>query len=301
MIKSEILDMDIAQAESEQRVFAARLDEESTALKPTHPYRNTHLRALDEKKSTAEEFIKRILLPYSQAICKHFCNRLLTKLPRELRDIIYEHTVAPDYIYVGPQYLQHSERPCEIDRDAHYWDADYTGGVVSAELVQTWYRITLFYFWDRARNSEVINEFMTFDRWGRGIKPHEHISRVRFDLGDNKFYSRAPPPGVVCMPPTYSDILTGPLKSFRQFHFPQRVMFVIRIHTMGSLVAGCFTDAALLSLLEAVLAELEALKLAGHRFTVQWSEIRNLEFSSNNCVLSADAWKEDIDKVREQR
>jgi hypothetical protein len=256
------------------------------------------IKSLKAKKQITEDHIRENLEPYSKAISRHFCEKIITRLPLELRSIIYEDLITPDYIYVGPQYLTNTGKPCENDRDAHFWSAEYVGEAMSIELVQCWYRVSLFYFWDKAHNIEVIERFVAFDRWGLDIKPHEHLSRVRFDLSDvnthTPFHVRH---AAKCIPQNYATTLCAPLRSLTQFRFPNRVRFLIRIHTLGSLEFNCFHDYTLHQTLEELLLDLRLLRGGGHRFSVQWSEASNLEFESSDCKLSAEVWQREIERV----
>jgi hypothetical protein len=256
------------------------------------------VKSLEAKRLVAEDHVRGNLVPYSKAISRHFCEKIVTRLPLELRSIIYEDLITPDYIYVGRQYLTNMGRPCENDRDAHFWSADYVGEAMFIELAQCWYRVSLFYFWDKAHNTEVIERFMACDRWGLDIQPHEHLSRVRFDLSDRDTHTPFHMgPTTKCIPQDYATTLCAPLRSFTQFRFPNRVRFLIRIHTLGSLESNCFHDDTLLETLEELLSDLRVFRAGGHRFNVQWSEASNLEFESADCTLSAEVWQRDMEKV----
>jgi hypothetical protein len=260
---------------------------------------------LETRKGIIESCIRDTLKPYAQAICQNFSRKVLSKLPRELRDVVYECLVTPDYVYVGTEYFTNTGLPCEHDRDAHFWSSDYVGDVMKADLVQTWYRTSLFYLWNRAKNYEVISRFLTSDRWGVGLKPHEHIARVRFDLGDSLIHQ----PGVrihypggqmqeSCLDSRYTAALTAPLKTFLAYGFPDRAHFLIRIHTLGSLETSCLSGELLRETLEAIVADLAKLRAAGQRWTVQWSELPDLEFTSSQRDLTAEGWKTSIEKKR---
>jgi hypothetical protein len=252
----------------------------------------------EAKRLVDEDHIRENLEPYSKAISRHFCEKIVTRLPLELRSIIYENLITPDYIYVGPQYLMNTGRPCENDRDAHFWSADYVGEAMFIELVQCWYRVSLFYFWDKAHNIEVIERFMACDRWGLDITPHEHLSRVRFDLSDRDTHTPLHmSPTTKCIPQNYAMTLCAPLRSFAKFRFPNRVRFLIRIHTLGSLESNCFHDDTLHETLEELLSNLRVFRAGGHRFDVQWSEAGNLGFGSADCTLSTEVWQREIAKV----
>jgi hypothetical protein len=270
----------------------ARIRQRQESLQK-HPHSDKRLANGEAKKQDIEIKIKQELEPYAQAICLHFCKKLLSKLPRELRDIVYEYVVTPDYIYAGQLYLSNVGQPCENDPGAHWWDADFVGQSMQIEFVQTWYRVSLFYFWERAKNADVIDRFMKLDRWGLGLQPYEWISNVRFDLGDGVLHNE------YCINgrhdfQRYPATLTAPFKALHQFRFPQRVRFLIRIHTYGSLQNQCLAGGDLRTTLEEIVANLQLLRSAGHRFTVQWSEIRNLEFESKDCTFSSGAWHDKI-------
>jgi hypothetical protein len=289
----------------ESRTLESEIDEVKNAHeqifnKPPSDVQKTtmQVKSLEVKRLVAEDHIRENLEPYSRAISRHFCEKIVTRLPLELRYIIYEDLITPDYIYVGPQYLTNAGRPCENDRDAHFWSAEYVGEAISVELVQCWYRVSLFYSWDKAHNIEVIERFMACDRWDLDIKPHEHLSRVRFDLSDRDVHTPFHVKNTArCIPQDYATTLCAPLRSCTQFRFPNRVRFLIRIHTLGSLEFKCFHDGTLHETLEELLSDLRLLRAGGHRFNVQWSETSNLEFGSADCKLSAEVWQFEIEKV----
>jgi hypothetical protein len=263
-----------------------------------------HIEEVYAQEPILENLIENSLELYSRTACLQLCETLIGKLPRELKDLVAEFLITPDIVYAGPQYLTNEGRPCENDRDAHFWDKDYVGETLSLELIQNWYRLSLFYFWDKSSNDEVIERFMVLDRWGRGIKPNEHIARVRLDLGDGKLHNPYWLGGPNhngkphCDLGGFSSRLVAPLKTLSLIRMPNRIRFLIRVHTLGGLEFGCLNDEHLHETLEELLAELRALRLLGHRFTLQWSEVGNLEFTSSDSTLTADAWKKEIAEVR---
>jgi hypothetical protein len=254
---------------------------------------------LEGQKSENEGALQNTLDAYAKTTCGPICEGLLHNLPRELRDAVYEYIIIPDYIYVGPQYLTSSGMPCDGYRDAYFWNPDYVGEGMRIELVQTWYRMSMFYFWNRAKNNEVIPRFMTFDRWGLGLKPHELISRVRFDVGDGVYYSGSSAGEVASsyVPRDYPVAFTAPFKTLAQFHFPNRVQFLIRIQTLGSLQYGRFRDDQFTEMLDEIVNDLEKLRADEHRFRVEWPELGNLEFASNDEELSTQSWSYKIQQV----
>lgn len=196
----------------------------------------------------------------------------MNQIPRELRDLIYQHVVKADYIYVGPQYLINKGPPCENERNAYHWNVRYVRQAILVELVQIWYGQSMFYFWDTKRNNEVIKSFMTSDRWGLGINPFEYISKVKFDLVDDVLhYHQLGETRAKCTVATQHPVrMTAPLKVFAGFRFPSRVKFTICIHTFGGLKSGCLSSIDLHHTLDEILKDLRMLHKAGYGFTVQW-------------------------------
>lgn len=209
--------------------------------------REARMSDLKAEKLVLERQIHDLTVSYSKDECRQLCAKILTALPRELRDVICAYVVHPDYIWVGPQYLTNEGKPCEKDQDAHFFKESYVGEIMLVELAQAWYRHTLFYFWNKAQNASVVKRFMTTDRWGLDIIPHEHISRVRFDLGSKTLHSafNCRESHSLCDVDDFPDLLVQPLKSLAQFSIPNRAHFMIRVHTLGSLLEGCFSGKVL--------------------------------------------------------
>jgi hypothetical protein len=233
----------------------------------------------------------------AQSGCQNLCLGIVDKLPREVRDIIYEYVVTPDTVYVGTQYLTNVGDPCENDLGARFWNENYVGTQMTAELAQTWYRVSLFYFWEREKNDYIIDRFMAQDRWGISIKPYEHITRVRFDVGDTRLLNRTHWRGP---DPLFQELVgsfTAPLRKLQEYHLPSYVKFTIRVHTYGSLSTKYLSGHSLAIAVQQLLDELHRVKANGHRFTVQWSEVYNLEFDSRDDDMLAATWCSKLEEV----
>jgi hypothetical protein len=102
------------------------------------------IKSLEAKKLKVEGHVQENLELYSKAISRHFCHQVITRLPLELRYLIYENLFTTDYIHVGLQYLTNTGSPCENDQGAHFWNAEYVGKMMYVELVESWYRLSLF-------------------------------------------------------------------------------------------------------------------------------------------------------------
>lgn len=257
-----------------------------------------------QRQKVDAELRKRLEL-YAKTTCQKLCDTVIHSLPREIRDIIYGYLHQDETIYVGPEYLSNSGQPCESDRGAHYWDPEYVGEAMRAEIVESWYRTTLFYFYDKANNTHVVDQFLVLDRWGLGLKPRDYICRVRFDLGssENQIHGDLPCHGTHvglprCRVIGLAESLTKPLQSMRQL--PNHIHFFIRIHTYRGIELRCLYGEELQKTLEILVKDLKALNAAGHRFIVQWSELMNLEFTSKTVVYDAELWMEEIQEAAKQ-
>ncbi|KAF1829859.1 hypothetical protein BDW02DRAFT_573596 [Decorospora gaudefroyi] len=272
--------------------------------------RNTsHTRQSDRRKREqllkVEMKIHDSLASYSKPQCQSICDDVCNRLPREVRDMIYSFTHEHETIYVGPEYLLRTstQRPCEADRDAHYWDAEYMGVQTQREMVESWYRTTLFYFYDKAHNASVVEQFLVLDRWGLHVKPRDFICRVRFELsagsvlhGQGDSYPNGPRI-TCCAMQNVGQRLVEPIQNLHLL--PNHVHFFIRIHTYGALQTGCIPKDELSSTVGIIVRRLKELRAAGHRFVVQWPDLGEFELSSGSGTHSPDDWTKRLEDAAE--
>lgn len=276
-------------------------EHESSSLK----YRlgiDDRLDALRDKiarQKTVEKKMRELIEPHAQKSCRVLCAAMYNELPREIRDIIYTYVHVQNTIYVGPEYLHANKRPATADPDAHYWNADYLGSEIQREIVENWYRTTLFYFYDKSHNAEVIQQFLVTDQWGLGIRPHDFICRVKFELGPStyschsKINCRGPQQG--CQVFDLAGPLVKPLENL--YKLPNHVHFLIRIHTYGALEYGCLREEELRDVITALVGHLKDFDAAGHRFLVQWAEAPAAELSCSMEILDVDKHFEKLKEV----
>ncbi len=249
-----------------------------------------------DKAAAKEEHIK-ALQDVAKEECRSLCEAMYLQLPREIRDIIYCHLAADSTIYVGPEYLLKTSEPCMDDRGAHYWNTAYVGEEIKRELVESWYRNTLFYFYDTPNNPTVVEGFLATDRWGYGINPRDFICRVQFNFGVvmDRLHSRHR----CCRIRGLAENISAPLKDMRKL--PNHIRFIIRIHTYRAIEHYCLDDEELLRTLEVLMQDLKSLKSEGHQLTVKWTELPKLELGTKMNELDAVAWKAKIDQVCDAR
>lgn len=105
-------------------------------IKDIFPAGRKRIPILRAQESLIQKDIQKRLDVYSKSACRQLCEKVIMRLLRELRDLISEFLITPDYIYAGLQYLINEGMPCENDRDAHFWDKEYAGETMSLELIQ---------------------------------------------------------------------------------------------------------------------------------------------------------------------
>jgi hypothetical protein len=112
---------------------------------------------------------------YAMSSCQEICEGMQKKLPRELRDKIYECIIGTD---ITQQVRARSPPSLQGARDSHACDVKYTGSTFKTELVETWYRLVCF----QVHSRDDIERFIRRDMWGLGLHPRQHIQKVTFIL-----------------------------------------------------------------------------------------------------------------------
>ncbi|CBX96270.1 hypothetical protein LEMA_P111890.1 [Plenodomus lingam JN3] len=245
-----------------------------------------HLAKLTAENDLKISLLCKVIAPQAKKSSRLLCSCIYYDLPREVRDMIYGFLHAHETIYVGPEYFDQTKQPCETDRDAHYWDVDYVGADVQREIVESWYRTTLFYFYDKHNNIEVVTKFLNTDRWQLGIKPRHFIRKARFELDASH------PPANMRIEDVHEHTTQG-IRPLKNLHLlPNHVSFFIRIHTYGDVKQYLLPSEWMQSIVGDLHRSLNALHRAGHKFVVKWPDYEDLEFNRNDCSLSADEWME---------
>ena len=135
-------------------------------------------------------------MPIGQQQCRTLCGKLYTVLPRELRGLVYAYAMPQgldnddDGVVVRP----YSSPPAHCGRNgfcykrhkctqgicsSHIWDADYVGLDVKCELIDFWFRTSVFKF---SHGFDELIPFVVSDRWNIGISAHSMITRIRLKL-----------------------------------------------------------------------------------------------------------------------
>ncbi|KAI4658081.1 uncharacterized protein J4E79_007062 [Alternaria viburni] len=123
--------------------------------------------------------------------CQQLTNNIMTKLPREIRDMIYFHLSTRDRELIEREHFRTTLDPVtrlysyDFNRwkaqhfPAHYWNTDYVGQPFYRELVENYYRTSTFLFGD---DPGVMKRFLTTDEMKLGILPKSLVSSVEIGL-----------------------------------------------------------------------------------------------------------------------
>jgi hypothetical protein len=145
-------------------------------------------------KSNAEE--REAVERLAKSECNQFCNRVMTRLPREIRDMVYFHLHTRPKERIDRAYFRSTMDPKtrlythELARwktahyPDHFWDMAYVGSNFFHELAQSYYRTSTFAFGDE---SDLIERFLDADQMGMGYAPRELVSRIEIQLSAMTF------------------------------------------------------------------------------------------------------------------
>jgi len=132
-------------------------EEEAVVLRREMGSLKSQAEKLRPRQEFAAEKTNFHLLQFGKISCRQICVALIAKLPREIRDLIYEHFNKHDDVHIyditgtssyWPSYALKTVQPRpdwpNITPDyPHYWDPEYTGHEMKSELVENWFRLQL--------------------------------------------------------------------------------------------------------------------------------------------------------------
>lgn len=79
----------------------------------------------------------------SKSACLSVCSAVQTRLPRELRDMIFKYLLLEDGVHAR---LFHYYNTLDPKAPRHYWNKEFTGDATIRELTESWYRSVRFDF-----------------------------------------------------------------------------------------------------------------------------------------------------------
>ena len=148
-------------------------------------------KGLDHKKQNIEEKISTLLFHSASVLCRSFCHAFQQTLPRELRDVVYEHLMDYYRMYDPHQVMLVDDaslslypcffRPLSTEGSGwsnapHIWDENYVGYEFVRELAERWHKSTTF---DFASDFHLIPKLIASKNWSE-VHPADLVRSVRF-------------------------------------------------------------------------------------------------------------------------
>jgi hypothetical protein len=154
------------------------------------------LKALQQDLATSSAEEQNAFETLAKAECNRICSRVMTQLPRELRDTVYRHLGTQSDARINREYFRptmdtktrlytyDTARWKTTHCPEHFWDLAYVGGPFFHELAQSYYRTSTFIFGDE---NGLIERFLDTDQMELGYSPRELVSRVEVHLSAMTF------------------------------------------------------------------------------------------------------------------
>lgn len=127
----------------------------------------------------------------AKAECLKLSNRIMSKLPREVRDMVYQYISTRDSESIEREHFRATLDPLtrlysyDFERwkkqhfPEHYWDPEYVSKPMYDELVENYYRTSTFVFNDDAG---VMKRFLTTDEMRLSLLPRDLVAKVEIKL-----------------------------------------------------------------------------------------------------------------------
>ncbi|CAI6329286.1 unnamed protein product [Periconia digitata] len=253
-------DIDRIKANMLQKPPTPRAENRLRELEREYTDLTAHFEASQRNYITAGQNIEVHISDFMKPSSLALCAGMMTRLPRELRDQIYEtvlilvwkerrqgwFTITHEH-QPNVHFLM-KEKPWDDDdalpiypitlpdyRDvapSHLWNEGYVGLDVRKELVEAFYRTGRFCLdMCQQRKNFKIDEFLTDDVWNTGIKPYDFVSRVYIDY----IYT----PYVECVTKFRKNSQIAILLKLRAFQWSMNMSRRLLSHVDHSLLQPC--------------------------------------------------------------
>ena len=188
-VLKRVIDARVGELNAENHVFCLR--NSCPVKEPSHETgRYQRIFRLQEEARNIARDINHRMTRYAAAQCLPICTMVCDKLPRELRDMIYQYIIGESIVRIDKAVLASFLFCSEIgvkpmlpagftNRTTiaceHLWDHDYSGKLFYSELFEAWYRNTTFSFVE----CRLVPYFLNNSRFGYGVKPREWVRKIR--------------------------------------------------------------------------------------------------------------------------
>lgn len=133
---------------------------------------------------------------FAQAECAQLCNRVMSQLPRELRDMIFQHLSLTSTKRINREYFRSTLDPetrmhtydtarwRATHYPEHFWDPNNVGKEFHVEMIENYLRASSFSFGD---DDGLIERFLETDQFKIGFSPKELVSKIEIHLNAMTF------------------------------------------------------------------------------------------------------------------
>lgn len=128
---------------------------------------------------------------FAKSECRTLLGIFMTKLPREIRDMVYRYLSTKQEERIDSDYFRSTMDPVtklySYDQPRwrtthfpqHFWNTDYAEPEFIQELSESYYRTSKFVFGD---GQGLISKFLNTDQLGVGFPPKEVVSSIEVRL-----------------------------------------------------------------------------------------------------------------------
>ncbi|KAF2117131.1 hypothetical protein BDV96DRAFT_644564 [Lophiotrema nucula] len=177
------LDNDLKDLEIQRR----RLDAQIETLKQQKQAKEQTLRTAHHRTTSA-------MAEYDRGCTRQFCDKVHARLPRELRDMVYEYLVLPGLFDVlghwrdpsrsitlpGPElWFERVDGEGVRQPEVARLSVDMIGVEMRTEIAETWYRASTFRF---AVHLELVRKFLDTDHWNAELNPYSLVKKVLLSI-----------------------------------------------------------------------------------------------------------------------
>ncbi|KAF2250209.1 hypothetical protein BU26DRAFT_564086 [Trematosphaeria pertusa] len=244
---------------------------------------------LDDPGTALKAKVEQAVETYGKLSCRAICEPFPTKLPRELRDEVYDLLVGE----AGPALmkslmwtLNYNAKDIPFRSETvqlrFIANPDFVSQPVAKEIAEQWYRKMRF----GIRHHE-FEQFTRYDAWGQGLKPAELVNHVQIAVDERD-----------------CELLRGRLVLLRRFKPSCRVIIWIRSNSLYWDRDYAWSDQKserLIEGLEPLIRGLRECNDAGRNLEVWWgyNDQRRVDLTIVEC--SKDGWLKKIREVRAKR
>ncbi|KAH7381307.1 hypothetical protein DE146DRAFT_760746 [Phaeosphaeria sp. MPI-PUGE-AT-0046c] len=156
----------------------------------------SELDALREDIISTSSAEREAMKSLAQAECAQLCKRIMSRLPRELRDIIFQYlswrpteSISREYFRstLDPETKMHTydtARWRATHYPEHFWDSEYVGNEFYTEMIENYLRSSSFIF---GTEDGLIERFLETDQFTIGLAPRELVSKIEIHLNAMTF------------------------------------------------------------------------------------------------------------------